>query len=206
MLISSISGRIISEMGAFFAPPVVTQAILDIARDFCRFSMIFNTNISATITAESIVQADNYGAAIAIPAQTDTEPCGMFGIQIGGIKYSGVERTITIPSGAQPVSASGTIFYKFNGSAEAVIHPVITGGLVNATVALMPTKTAAQIADALWDRHGEGLILGVKGKLLLMPNYESFNLQLASVFTGEYEKAKRSARAEVNNTLIGAEL
>lgn len=203
MLIDSISDRVISEVGAWFAPPAVKQAILDTARDFCRFSMTQNMSLSAIIAPESIVQADNYGATIAIPAQTDAEPCGVFGIQINGVKYSGVERGITIPSGAPPVYASGTIFYKFSSQTSLLLHPVQNGGSISVAVAFMPTTTATQISDTLWNEYGEGLAAGVKGKLLLMPNYTSFNPQMASAFTGEFEKAKRQARAAVNSALIG---
>lgn len=203
MLASNIYDRTISELGSWFAPNIVNQCIMDVARDFCRYSMILNEQVNADVSATDVVQTSNYSANIAIPSKAECEPSGIFGLKINETGFSSVERKIITTAGAQPVYASGTMFYFFDGLSAVNINPVPAGGNITASIAYIPVAAATQISDDVWNDYSEGLLSGIKARLTMMPNYSSYNPQLSTVFSDQYARSKRIARAIVASSLIG---
>ena len=67
----------------------------------------------------------------------------------------------------------------------------------------MPVVGATQIEDVLWNSYGNGLMSGIKAKLLMMPGYQTSNPNAAIVFGNEYTAAKKAARADINRMVIG---
>ena len=204
MLVSDITDLVIAETGGFFSPEFVSRIIVDVSRDFCRYSFVLNKYSAEVFYAADVDPDANYSVVAALYPYTDTEPCGVFGLTVNGLKMAGVERDAASPSGAVSAAGnSGGLFYSFSTQTTCQIHPLPYGGDVRFFAAFMPLKTASQIEDALWSLYGEGIMNGIKARLLVMPGYQTSNPNAAVVFGNEYLKAKKTARADANRLVIG---
>ena len=204
MLVSDISDIVIAESGGFFSPEFASKVIVDISRDFCRYSSVLNKYSAEVFQAAEVDTDANYSVMAAISPYADTEPYGVFGLTVNGLKMAGVERDAVSPSGAvSTVGNSGGLFYSFSTQTTCQIHPLPYGGDVRFFTAFMPLKTASQIEDALWNLYGDGIMNGIKAKLLMMPGYQTSNPNAAVVLGNEYLKAKKAARANANRLVIG---
>ena len=204
MLVSDITDIVIAESGGFFSPEFASKVIVEVSRDFCRYSFVLNKYSAEVFYAADVDPDANYSVIAALYPYTDTEPCGLFGLTVNGLKMAGVERDAVSPSGAvSAVGNSGGLFYSFSTQTTCQIHPLPYGGDVRFFTAFMPLKTASQIEDALWNLYGDGIMNGIKAKLLMMPGYQTSNPNAAVVFGNEYLKAKKAARADANRLVIG---
>ncbi len=204
MLVSDITDIVIAETGGFFSPEFAAKVIIDVSRDFCRYSFSLN-KYSAEVFQASDVDADaNYSVIASLYPYEETEPCGFFGLTVNGLKMAGVERDAVSPSGAvSVVGNSGGIFYSFSTKTTCQIHPLPYGGDVRFFAAYMPKMAAIKISDNLWSLYGQGIMSGTKARLFMMPGYQTSNPNAAVVFGNEYLKAKKEARAEVNKKIMG---
>ena len=204
MLVSDIVDSVTAETGGVFSPEFTSKVIVDVSRDFCRYSFVLNKYSADVFYAADVDSDANYSVIAALSPYTDTEPCGVFGLTVNGLKMAGVERDAVSPSGAvSAIGNSGGLFYSFSTQTTCLIHPLPYGGDVRFFTAFMPLKTASQIEDALWNSYGNGLMSGIKAKLLMMPGYQTSNPNAAIVFGNEYMVAKKAARADVNRKVIG---
>ena len=202
--LNEIADNVMAETGGFFAPEFASRVIVDISRDFCRYSMVLSRYSAEVFHASDVDTDANYSVIAALSPYSDTEPCGLFGITVNGVKLAGVERDAVSPSGAvSAATSSGGLFYSFSTQTTCQIHPLPYGGDVRFFTAFMPVKTASQIEDALWSLYGEGIMNGIKARLLMMPGYQTSNPNAAVVFGNEYMKAKKAARADANRLVIG---
>ena len=158
-------------------------------------------------TSDDVDHDEGCSVIMAVQPFTDTEPCGIFGITVNGYKLAGIEREVSTPSGAAVVSpGNGGIFYRFSTQTTCQIHPLPYGGDIRFFAAFMPVVGATQIEDVLWNSYGNGLMSGIKAKLLMMPGYQTSNPNAAVVFGNEYMAAKKTARADTNKLVIGASI
>ena len=202
--ISEIADSVMAETGGFFSPEFVSKTAVSVVRDFCRYSFVLNRYVAEVFTSEDVDSDNNQSVIAAINPYTDTEPCGLFGLSVNGVKLAGVERDAISPSdAATAMSSCGGLFYKFGTQTTCHIHPLPYGGDVRFFAAFMPVISAHQIEDALWNLYGDGIINGIKAKLLMMPGYQTSNPNAAVVFGNEYLMAKKMARADTNRLLIG---
>lgn len=202
-LIDSIADIVGAETGGAFPLSLVKSKILDVTRDFCKFSLILNKGVAAIVEATSIDSTKNFAATITIVPYTETEPCGIFGLTVNGCKLASVERDAVSPSGASPIYHVGGIFHKFSGQTTCLIHPLQSGGDVRFSAGFMPTTTATQIDDTFWSLYGNGVMFGIKASLFAMSGYKTTDPNAATMFGREYYAAKRKARGDVNNLIIG---
>ena len=204
MLVSDIVDSVTAETGGVFSPEFASKVIVDVSRDFCRYSFAMNKYSAEVFQAADVDPDANYSVISALYPYTDTEPCGLFGLTVNGLKMAGVERDAVSPSGAvSAVGNSGGLFYSFSTQTTCQIHPLPYGGDVRFFAAFMPVITASQIEDALWNLYGDGIMNGIKAKLLMMPGYQTSNPNAAVVFGNEYLRAKKMARADTNRLVIG---
>lgn len=204
-LIDSLNDEIISDIGYFFAPPVIRRVVIEAAKDYCIFSGSMSRPVYVEITDSDIDKANNMAVSVDIDSFSEARPCGVFGITINGVKIAAVERDIGSPLGANGVIATSIkgIYYYFDDPTVCKVHPVLYPCKLLMTIAFAPEKTASQIDDEFWDKHGQAVLYGAKARLLSLPGYKSFNPQMAAVMQNEYVAAKRKARADVNKALIG---
>lgn len=203
-LVGDIADMIMADTGGFFAPDVVSRVAVEVSRDFCRYTKALNQYQAEVFTSDDVDHDEGYSVLMAVQPFTDTEPCGIFGITVNGYKLAGIEREASTPSGAAVVSpGNGGIFYKFSTQTTCQIHPLPYGGDVRFFAAFMPVVGATQIEDLLWNSYGNGLMSGIKAKLLMMPGYQTSNPNAAIVFGNEYMAAKKAARADINRMVIG---
>ena len=203
-VLSDLCDTVRADTGCFFPDNIITRVVLDVVGDFCRYSMILNKYSAEVFQASDVDADENYSVIAALSPYADTEPCGLFGLTVNGVKMAGVERDAVSPSGAVSTAGnSGGLFYSFSTQTTCQIHPLPYGGDVRFFAAFMPVKTASQIEDALWSLYGEGIMNGIKARLLMMPGYQTSNPNAAVVFGNEYLKAKKTARADANRLVIG---
>lgn len=203
-LVGDIADMVLVDTGGFFAPDVVSRVAVEVSRDFCRYTKALNQYQAEVFTSDDVDHDEGYSVLMAVQPFTDTEPCGIFGITVNGYKLAGIEREASTPSGAAVVSpGNGGIFYKFSTQTTCQIHPLPYGGDVRFFAAFMPVVGATQIEDLLWNSYGNGLMSGIKAKLLMMPGYQTSNPNAAIVFGNEYMAAKKAARADINRMVIG---
>ena len=203
-LLSDINEMIMAEAGGFFAQPLSDRIIIETARDFCRYSMVLNKYSAEVFQASDVDPDANFSVIAALYPYPETEPCGFFGLTVNGLKMAGVERDAVSPSGATAfINNCGGIYYKFSTQTTCQIHPLPYGGDVRFFTAFMPVKTSTQIDDSLWCLYGEGIMNGIKAKLLMMPGYQTSNPNAAVVFGNEYLRAKKEARADANRLVVG---
>ena len=202
--LSDICDSVVADTGGFFAPDLVSRVAVETARDFCRYTKALNRYHTDLFMADDVDSEEGCSVIMAVQPFTDTEPCGIFGITVNGYKLAGIEREASTPSGAAVVSpGNGGIFYKFSTQTTCQIHPLPYGGDVRFFAAFMPVVGATQIEDLLWNSYGNGLMSGIKAKLLMMPGYQTSNPNAAIVFGNEYMAAKKAARADINRMVIG---
>lgn len=206
--IASLNDEIISDIGFFFAAPVINRAVIEAAKDYCIFSGSMNKPVYAEIKDSDIDKYNNMAVSVSISPFPETRPCSAYGITINGVKVVAVERDIGSPSGADGVIAtrSNGIYYHFDDSTVCKVHPVTYACTLLMTIAFVPEKTATQIDDGFWEKHGPAILCGAKAKLLSLPGYKSFNPQMTAALQNEYIFFKRKARSDVNRTLIGESL
>lgn len=203
-LVDDIADMVLADTGGFFAPDVVSRVAVEVSRDFCRYTKALNKYHAELFVADDVDSEEGSSVIMAVQPFTDTEPCGIFGITVNGYKLAGIEREASTPSGAAVVSpGNGGIFYKFSTQTTCQIHPLPYGGDVRFFAAFMPVVGATQIEDLLWNSYGNGLMSGIKAKLLMMPGYQTSNPNAAIVFGNEYMAAKKAARADINRMVIG---
>ena len=203
-LVGDIADMIMADTGGFFAPDVVSRVAVEVSRDFCRYTMALSRYQAEVFTSDDVDHDEGYSVLMAVQPYADTEPCGIFGITVNGYKLAGIEREVSTPSGAAVVSpGNGGIFYRFSTQTTCQIHPLPYGGDVRFFAAFMPAVGATQIEDVLWNSYGNGVMSGIKAKLLMMPGYQTSNPNAAVVFGNEYMVAKKAARADVNRKVIG---
>lgn len=203
-LVGDIADMVLADTGGFFAPDIVSRAVIDTSREFCRYTKALNKYHAELFVADDVDSEEGSSVIMAVQPFTDTEPCGIFGITVNGYKLAGIEREASTPSGAAVVSpGDGGIFYKFSTQTTCQIHPLPYGGDVRFFAAFMPVVGATQIEDVLWNSYGNGLMSGIKAKLLMMPGYQTSNPNAAIVFGNEYTAAKKAARADANRLVIG---
>lgn len=199
----AICDIVIADTGGFFAPNVIKRQLIETARDFCRFSMALNKDVAAVVDATSIDASKNYAASVVIPIVADCEAFGIFGLTMNGRKVACVERGANSPLGASILSHTGGVFFDLSNPTTCLIHPVPSGGDIRFFAAFMPSMAAASINDELWDSYGAGIIAGTKANLLMMPGYQTFNANAATLFANVYAASKKKARSDVSKKIIG---
>ena len=205
--LSDIRDRVIADTGGFFAPDLVSRVAVETARDFCRYTMALSRYHADVFDSGDVDIDAGYSVIMAVQPYKDTEPCGIFGITVNGYKLAGIERDASTPSGAAVVSpGNGGIFYKFSAQTTCQIYPLPYGGDIRFFAAFMPVVGATQIEDVLWNSYGNGVMSGIKAKLLMMPGYQTSNPNAAVVFGNEYMAAKKTARADTVKLVIGERL
>lgn len=203
---SAILDMVIADTGGFFAAPVVQRATSEVVRDFCRYSKAMHTQSAAIVAATSIDATKNQSAAVAITPIADCEPFGIFGLTVNGRKTACVERGADSPLGASPIEYQGGLFFEISTPTTCRIHPLPGGGDIRFFTAFLPTVSAGQINDDLWNRYGQGILAGIKANLLMTTGYRSSNPQMAIAFAAEFKAARKTARGDTNKKLIGSRL
>ena len=202
--LSDVCDRVIADTGGFFAPDLVSRVTVETARDFCRYTKALNMYYADLFMADDVDSEEGCSVIMAVQPFTDTEPCGIFGVTVNGYKLAGIEREVSTPSGAAVVSpGNGGIFYRFSTQTTCQIHPLPYGGDIRFFAAFMPVVGSTQIEDVLWNTYGNGVMSGIKAKLLMMPGYQTSNPNAAGGFGNESMVAKKAARADVNRKVIG---
>ena len=93
-------------------------------------------------------------------------------------------------------------YYRVISPGKIVIVPtpsvtIIQGMAVE--LILKPTFDAETLPDIIYDDYADGIAIGAKSRLMLMPNKKWSNLKLGAYFKGEFEKVIADAKSKARS-------
>ena len=171
---------------------VLKSSILEICRDFCKHTQLWNNQALTAIdivalTADYTLSSLLGDIAFIDAVLVDSNPIWPTTIEELNALFRYWRSTTETRPSRYVVEAADSIKLVYKPS-EAV-----TAGL-EVFVSLMPLRTATTVQDFIYRDHKEAIANGAIGKLLDIPNVPWSNIELAAVYTSRYEAARDTAK------------
>jgi len=171
---------------------VIEEAIVNICRDFCQKTQLWNNN---ALTAIDIVDgtadydlASTSGDIVGITAvEVDDTPINPVTVEELDRKNRLWRQTVTERSSWYVVGMADSLKLVYEPDDD------ITGGL-EVWVSLKPLKTATTVEDFLYRDYEEGITFGAIGEILQIPGMPWSSLETGDYFTKKYEYVRSVAK------------
>lgn len=178
--------------------PVALRAIREAVRLFCKESMAYRMALPVTSLTYS---SGIYTIKTPAGAQIESVISPMMFISHKDIQGASPEWLDMNVSGWRTDTADHAKFFSMKSNNTFVLTPdngVDRSAYLQLSLVLMPDRTSTTIDDDFGNRWFDGLVAGTKYLLLITPNTEWFNPELAKYYKSKFDdyviEAKRYVR------------